>query len=1204
VLYSRGIQAGQVIGPCPRCSGTPASGHLHLAAGSRHLAEDKPEQFDPNLLRGQIMRFLKSSFFHCALLLVSTLISPSRSAVAQTTNIPARITQAVDEKSLAVLSGNVHPLARQEFDHGVAPLDLPMERMLLVLKRSPEQESALQKLLDDQQDRSSPRYRQWLTPEQFGQRFGPSDIDIQKVTDWLRGHRFQNVQVSRGRTVIEFSGAALQVEETFGTFIHKFVVNGEEHWANASDPTIPAALAPVVEGILTLHNFFKQPQVHVTENQITASVAHGSFPQFTSSAGLHALTPFDYYKIYNFNPTQPYGPISDRIAIVARSNINLQDVGYFDFWLLGNQAGSPQVIVNGPDPGDLGGGEEMEAVLDTTWAGAITHGSVLLVVSKSTASTDGVDLSELYIIDNNLAGIMSESFGDCEANFTSTQAAGIASLAAQAATQGITYVVAAGDSGSAGCDNPHTETLATHPASVNALAATPYTVAVGGTMFNENGHDSTYWSSTNDPNSLSSALSYIPEDVWNESCTSCSKAGIWAGGGGASTFFTKPSWQTGVPGIPADTARHLPDVSLTAAGHDPYLLCFRGSCIPNAQNQISFVGVSGTSAAAPAFAGILSLVGQKVGVRLGQPNYVLYRLASVENLSQCNASNTVSLPPSTCVFNDITVGNNSVPGEPGYGTSSASYQSGKGYDQAAGLGSVNVNTLINQWETVTFNPTTTAFSISPTTATHGDPLSVTLSVTPNSGTATPTGVAWLLQSSPYAFLVGDNTVDIFPLDAKGNFSGVTHLLPGGTYQVNAHYAGDGTYAGSDSSPLVPVTIHPENTTITFSVLTTDANGNFVPFTSGPYGSPVYYQAHVSGQSGYGVPTAYVNFYDNGGAGAGSVYLDKNGNALTPPLTQIAAGAHAITAAYYGDNSFNTSSNLTPINFTISHVATSTALTSQQTAQSLLLTATVSASGVGSPPTGLVTFSNGSTVLATANLTNGSTSSGTTQAAATFDGTQLARGQYSITAKYAGDTNYTASSSTAVALNLVADFTVANRGITSQTVTAGHTAQYINDIAVTPFFGFSSAVTASCTVPAQATTCSVNPNSLATTNGVNIASVVVTTTARSMTPPLWPHMRFLFRPQFLPEFLLTILLSALLLCLARMRRQRIAGALRLAGLVLFLILQTIGCGGGSSYTPPPPPRPPQTGTPANTYTVTVTATSGSLTHTTTLTLVVQ
>ena len=615
--------------------------------------------------------------------------------------------------------------------------------------------------------------------------------------------------------------------------------------------------------------------------------------------------------------------------------------------------------------------------------------------------------------------------------------------------------------------------------------------------------------------------------------------------------------------------------------------------------------MSGTSAAAPAFAGILSLVGQKVGVRLGQPNYVLYRLAAAENLSQCNASSTTSLPPSTCVFNDITVGNNSVPGEPGYGTSSASYQSGMGYDQATGLGSVNVNTLINQWDTVTFNPTTTAFSISPTPATHGDPLSVTLGVTPNSGTATPTGVAWLLQSSPYAFLVGDNTVDIFPLDAKGNFSGLTHLLPGGTYQVSTHYAGDGTFAPSDSTPPVQVTIHPENTTLTFSVFSKDAGGNLVPFSSEPYGTPVYFQAHVNWSSGYGAPSGNVNFWDNGGAGISGAQVDKTGTALSLPNLQIASGAHSITAGYNGDNSFNSSANLTPIKFTITQLMTTTSLTSQQTAQSLLLTATVNASGLGTGPTGTVTFSSSSTVLGTSPLITGTASNGTTQSTATFDASQLAAGQYNVTASYPGDPNYTASNSTAGALNLVADFSVADRGITSQTVVAGGTAQYINDIAITPFFGFSSMVNLSCTVPANLTKCTVNPNSLTTSSGVNIASVVVATQAHGLVPPSGPRVRFISWPQSLPVLLLAILLNALLLSLTRTRRQRFTGALplALAGLVLFLMLQTIGCGGGTSYTPPPPPPPP-TGTPAGTYSVTVTATSGTLTHTTTLTLVVQ
>src|SRR6266403_196557 len=394
----------------------------------------------------------------------------------------ARITQPIDEKNRVVLHGNLHPLARPEFDHGPAPLDLRLDRMLLVLKRSPKQETALQKLLDDQQDKSSPRYRQWLTPEQFGQQFGPVDSDIQQVTDWLQAHGFQNVHVSNGRVMIEFSGTAAQVESALGTSVRKFAINGKEHWANAGNPMIPAALSPVVEGVFTLHNFYKHPQVQRTNEPTAARIQPGAQPQFTSTTGLHALVPADYYTIYNFNPLQI--STSAKIAIVGRSNINLQDVTYFHYWTF-DQAQSAQVILNGPDPGNLGGGEETEAVLDTTWAGAVAPTAWLaLVVSQSTPTTDGVDLSELYIIDNNLADVMSESFGICEANFSTSQAAGIASLAQQAAAQGITYVVAAGDSGSAGCDNPLTATQASRPASVNMLASTPYTVAVGGTMFN------------------------------------------------------------------------------------------------------------------------------------------------------------------------------------------------------------------------------------------------------------------------------------------------------------------------------------------------------------------------------------------------------------------------------------------------------------------------------------------------------------------------------------------------------------------------------------------------------------------------------------------------------------------------------------------------------------------------------------------------
>ena len=1112
---------------------------------------------------------------------------------------PSHITQALDDAQRVPLKGNVHPLARTEFDRGAAPADLAMDRMLLVLKRSPEQDAALTKLLDDQQDKHSPHYRKWLTPTQFGVQFGPSDDDVEKVTGWLGSQGFHDIYVSKGRTVIEFSGTAGQVQTAFETTMRQYVVAGQAHWANSNDPSIPIALSPVVAGVFTLHNFYKKPQSHVVQVEFPAKAVRQSHPEFTSSTGAHALAPADYYTIYNFNPL---GSGGSHIAITGRSNIDPQDPLYFHYWMY-DQATDWDVLVNGPDPGELGGGEEMEADLDITWASAVSPSNwVTLVVSQSTATTDGVDLSEQYIIDNNYADVMSESFGDCEANFTSTQATGIANLAQQAAAQGITYVVAAGDSGSAGCDNPNKEKTAVHGLSVNALASTPYNVAVGGTVFNESGHASTYWNSTNASPTYQSAISYIPEDVWNDSCISCATPGIWAGGGGVSTFFTKPSWQSGVAGIPNDGQRDLPDVSLTAAAHDPYLVCFLGSCVPNQQGEISFYGVSGTSASTPSLAGIMALVANRAGTRLGAPNYVLYRLAATENLAQCNASSS-TLPASTCVFNDVTVGNNAVPGEVSYGTSAATYQSGKGYDLATGLGSLNVTNLINEWSTVTFSPTTTTLSVSPTSFVHGSAANVSGTVTPNSGTGTATGTIWL--TGPNGNIAGQDTIGMFTLGGSGAYSGATHLLPGGTYQVHAHYAGDTTYAPSDSSPTVQVNIQPEPTTITFSVLTKDNSGNFVPFTSGSYGTSVYYQAHVTGQSGYGTPGAYVNFWDANGNGASYNYLDSQGNALTPAQTQINSGSHSITAGYNGDNSFSSSTDLTPIKFTITQLGTTTALTSQQTSQSLLLTATVSANGNGTPATGSITFSSGGTVLGTVPLTAGTTANGVTQATASFDGTQLAAGQYSVTASYPGDTNYGASTSQSVALNLIGDFSISNRGITSQTVTPGQTAQYINDLGLTPFFGYTSTVTVSCTTSAPATTCSANPSSYPLATGPGVGTIAITTTAPSTAAVIPSDFRRV-TPLWTAELAATMLMGIVIVGWKR------RGALP-ACCVALLLAGLVACGGGGSGSGSGSGAGSGSGTgggggtggtTAGTYSVTVTGTAGSTTHTTTFTLIVQ
>ncbi len=861
------------------------------------------------------------------------------------------ITRAVDESQLTTLKGNTHHLARKEFDLGTAPATLPMERMLLVLKRSPEQQLALHKLLDDQQDKHSPNYHKWMTPEEFGKKFGPSDADMQTITGWLQAHGFQ-VGTTKGRTVLEFSGSASQVQETFHTAIHKYIVNGEQHWANASDPQIPAALVPAVAGVATMHNFFSRPQSHVVQERIPARLVRGARPEITFTQNgqqVHALEPQDYAVIYNILPA--YNSLTGAgvtIGVVGRNDLynGGQDVADFLNTVgtgMNSFGGSyPNIIVNGPDPGNQGGGEEAEATLDTTWSSAIApYATVEFVVSGGTNTTDGIDLSELYIVENNLTDIMTESFGSCEYFATDSRLQEISAIAEQAASEGITYFVSAGDNGAEGCDAP-SNAPAKYPVSVSALASTPFNVAVGGTMFNENGSPTKYWASTAAP--AETALSYIPENVWNQSSLT---SGLWAGSGGASAGnigdsqispagstagVPKPSWQSGAGlNIPQDGVRDVPDISLTSAGHDPYLLCFEGSCTPDSQGFIHIYFISGTSAAAPSMAGIMALVDQSAGGRQGQANYVFYSLAASQAAqslypSQCNGSDVLGLPAATCIFNDVTVGNNVVPGE-----LSSDYQAGAGYDLATGLGSVNVENLILKWGTVTFNPTTTQLTLqggpSDITIAHGDSVAVGATVAASSGT--PTGDVVLYYYDEYS---GRNRtiLDSLRLNA-GIVSGSTASLPGSAtipYPVWAHYGGDGTYAPSDSN-RINLTVTPEPSTTTLSLFGSDLSGR--PLTgSFPFGSLVFVRADVAGNSGKGTATGSVTFTDSFGPipstnpqvnppvqVMSNPPLNSQGNtSIGDGIVSFDAGNHSISASYGGDPSFSASSSTAPVTFTV------------------------------------------------------------------------------------------------------------------------------------------------------------------------------------------------------------------------------------------------------------------------------------------------
>ncbi|HEY1936690.1 MAG TPA: protease pro-enzyme activation domain-containing protein [Candidatus Angelobacter sp.] len=612
----------------------------------------------PTYSRGRT-RLLFSLF----LLIVSGIFSTG--ALAQ---------RSINDADRVIKHGNVHPLARAEFDRGSADLTMPMENMILLLSPRASAKAELDKLLADQQNPKSPDFHHWLTPQEFGLRFGPTDQDVADTANWLKSFGFKIEEIGNSKTTIIFSGNVQQVEQAFQTNIRQYSVNGETHFANATDPSVPRALGGLVQGVVSLHDFPLKHDANLRQLPPNANLKGGG----------NALAPGDFATIYNLTPLYNAGidGTGQTIAIVGRTDIVLGDVQFFrsNFLL---PAKDPVFIHNLNPPGDLHGTEEGEADLDVEWSGAVAKNATIdFVISKSTRTTDGVNLSAQFIVNNNLAPVMSTSFGLCE---TSLGVAGNTfwnNLWTQAATQGITAMVSSGDSGAAGCD-PDTAPTGTGQG-VSGVSSTPNNVAVGGTEFNDGAGG--FWAAANNPDS-SSALGPIPEIVWNESGTiPVTGNDLFATGGGVSTVYSKPAYQTG-PGVPADGSRDVPDVALNSAAHTPYLIIQA-----HTNNVLGLVGISGTSAAAPSFAGIMALVVQKTGSPQGNANNVLYSMANTQ------------FAGGTAVFNDITTGDNSVPHVTGF-------SAGAGYDQATGWGSVNAANLVNTWNS---NAPDFALAASPT----------------------------------------------------------------------------------------------------------------------------------------------------------------------------------------------------------------------------------------------------------------------------------------------------------------------------------------------------------------------------------------------------------------------------------------------------------------------------------------------------------
>ena len=827
-------------------------------------------------------------------LFLSAIISIAQNLNAQPAPLD-RITAPVDGRSTIARPGNRHPLAIPEYDAGPVSPDHRMDRMMLVLQPDPAQERALEALLDAQQDPQSPEYHQWLTPERFGKLFGISDHDLAQVVEWLERQGFEVEPPSSGRRVLLFSGTAGQVEAAFHTPIHTYQVNGVTHHANSSDPQIPVALASVVAGVASLHDFRSQP-LHQGLKALAASD-----PDY-SSGGTHYLTPADFATIYDVAAlySSSIDGTGQSIAIVGRTNFNTADVTNFRS-TFGLPTNAPTVVLNGTNPGIVSSDEQTEAELDVEWSGAVAkNASIKFVLSASTNSTDGALLSSEYIVNHNIAPVMSSSFGLCEAAIGTSGNQLFNSLWQQAASEGITVLIASGDSGAAGCDSA-SSSRALSGAAVNGICSTPNSTCVGGTQFTDAATPSLYWATTNS-NNYASALSYIPESVWNASA-SAGGSGLWASGGGASGIYSKPVWQTGA-GVPSDGQRDVPDVSLTAAIHDAYLFVLNG--------QLYLVG--GTSAATPTMAGILSMAVEHAGAPLGNANPTFYGLAA----NQGNGA--------AAVFHDVTSGNNSVPGVSGF-------NAGPGYDLATGLGSVDAFQLVNHWsDPLGSHSTTPGFQVTASAP------SVTLA--PGSSAALQVNVAVNNGFSSTVSLSSGTS----PSDVTANFSPASFAAPGSgssTLTLNATSgAVSGAYtvyltaSGGAVSHTLPLTVNIQSS-CSYSINPTSATptaagGNFsatVTTTSGcPWSasSTVNWITILTGASGNGSGTVLYSVQSNSSAAVrsgslsiagSSVAVTQSGAAATvPPLSPAsasypAAGGHgSVTVTLPSNGVWTASSN--------------------------------------------------------------------------------------------------------------------------------------------------------------------------------------------------------------------------------------------------------------------------------------------------------
>ncbi len=806
------IAAAHDLSPGFRAAGSaPALGLPETEKNGVHKAPSSVEEsrntgaFFPGAMRRFEMRHFLHGFSvigQCGLLLLAC------AGLAQPTS------------ELATLRGNVHALARPESDVGPADPRRVLNHISIHFKPSPERRAELDRLLADQQDPSSPRFHEWLTPEQFGERFGMSPADFDGVSRWLRSAGLQVTAAAAARNWVAFDGSVDSVQRAFRTQIRQYRAGGETHFANASEPSVPAEFAPLVTYISGLNDF------HLTPAGGRIQTRESDSPEYTSGI-YHVMVPDDFAMIYDVQHlySGSWDGTGQSLAILGESDISLVDITSFR-----TVTGLPtiqlqRVLVPGvPDPGHVVGAES-EADLALEWSGAVARNANIVYVYAPNV-WDALQYALSPPLGSALPGtVVGMSYGGCEAQNGGMLPA-LESLVIQGNAQGVTFIAASGDSGAAGCDRAGTSPVAVGGLAVEVPASVPEATAVGGTMFNEG--IAIYWNTSNSSTG-ESALRYIPEMAWNES----GAGGLSASGGGVSTAYAKPAWQVGVAGVPAANFRAVPDVAIAAgAAHDGYLWVSSGDpAKPQCMSPVNRCSSGGTSAAAAAFAGIVTILNQyaasmgppSLAAGLGNINPALYKLFSTTP----NA------------FHDIGGGNNLAKcqsGSTGCGpTGSYGYNSGVGYDLVTGLGSVDAYNLVTEWYGRTVAPSTTTLTAFPTA--FPAEASTTLGAKVTGGGGTPSGTV--------TFQMPGKTLGTATLSAGAaslNVSG--SQFAAGQNAIAAIYGGDANFGGSSAMATVTVTV-PANASAVVPVV----GPNPVPLTPNATGSGWFFTMTLAETAG-------------------------------------------------------------------------------------------------------------------------------------------------------------------------------------------------------------------------------------------------------------------------------------------------------------------------------------------------------------------